>query len=84
MTFCQVKFPYHCKTLCKSDVWLVMLDISTGGLAGPDELLDQPHYNNPRRDGVHSSEHRAGAGRSRCFCEGESLSLSLICTPALW
>ncbi len=44
-----------------------------GGLEGPDELLDQPHYNNPWRDGVHSSEHRAGAGRSRRFREGETI-----------
>ncbi len=55
-----------------------MLCVSTGGRAGPDELLDQPHYNHPWRDGVHSSEHRAGAGRSRCFREGESLSRSRL------
>lgn len=54
ITCWQLKFLYNC--------------VFIGGLERPDELLDQPNHNNPWRDGVHSSQYWAGAGRARCLC----------------
>lgn len=53
----------HCVKWCVDDLYgrrlfsnsgLVLF---SGGLEGPDELLDQPNHNNPWRDGFHSSEY---------------------------
>lgn len=49
-----------------TDTWLFAL----GEPPRPDELPHQPHPYHPWGDSVHSSQQGAGAGCSRCLCQG--------------